>query len=35
MDAVDGTNVDAGLVHDVDTGLTDDVRHCELLYRRE
>ena len=34
VDAVDGTDVDARFVFDVDAGLGDDVRHGGLLYRR-
>src|SRR3989442_2019632 len=32
VDAVDRTDVDAGEVFDVDSGLGDAVRHCVLLY---
>jgi hypothetical protein len=35
VDAVDGANVYAGAVFDVDARLGDDVRHGRLLYRRE
>jgi hypothetical protein len=35
VDAIDRANVDAGAVFDVDAGLSDDVRHGDLLYRRE
>jgi len=35
VDAVHGADVDAGAVFDVDAGLGDDVRHGDLLYRRE
>src|SRR5215203_2607976 len=35
VDAVDGADVDARFVLDVDAGLADDVRHCGLLYRGE
>src|SRR5579884_4150118 len=35
VDAVDGTDIDAGTVLDVDARLGDDVRHGGLLYRRK
>ena len=35
VDAVDGADVDAGAVLDVDARLGDDVRHGGLLYRRQ
>jgi hypothetical protein len=35
VDAVNGADVDAGTVFDVDARLGDDVRHGGLLYRRE
>ena len=35
VDAIDGTDVDARTVFDVDAGLGDDVRHERLLYRRK
>src|SRR5439155_1030679 len=35
VDAVDGANVDAGAIFDVDAWLGDDVRHGRLLYRRK
>ena len=35
VDAVDGADVHARAVFDVDTGLGDDVRHGRLLYRRQ
>src|ERR687887_303469 len=34
VDALLGTDVDAGAIFDVDAGLGDDVRHCGLLYWR-
>jgi hypothetical protein len=33
VDAVDGADVDARAVFDVDAGLGDDVGHAGLLYR--
>src|SRR5581483_359191 len=35
VDAVDGADIDAGAVFDVDAGLGDDVGHGGLLYRRQ
>src|SRR5437764_119120 len=35
VDAIDGADVDARAILDVDAGLGDDVRHGGLLYRRK